>query len=114
MYKHTFNSGNAKGQSFHMPSQTIQGQTLSIAQMLQRIQNGIPVDIRNMEYGEDEEPQPRITDLTDIDEMSMIVSETQRKLDFAKKEYEKAKLLKLESSSEPEVILSKAAGASEG
>lgn len=85
MYKHTYNAQPSKGQTFTKPSQTIQGQTLSIAEMLQRIQNGVPVPMHSMEYGEDEEPMPQIKDLTDIDDMMWQVSSFQQKLDEIKK-----------------------------
>lgn len=88
MYKHTYNTKPSEGQKFSAPSQTIQGQTLSISEMLTRIQNGMPVTLHSMPYGEDEVPQIRIKDLTDIDDISYQVSETQRKLDEAKKAYD--------------------------
>lgn len=88
MYKNTYNTKPSEGQRFSAPSQTIQGQTLSISEMLTRIQNGIPVTIHSMPYGEDEEPQIRIKDLTDIDDISYQVSETQRRLDEAKQAYD--------------------------
>lgn len=91
MYKHTYNTQPSKGQWFAKPSQTIQGQTLSIAEMLQRVQNGIPVQLNSLEYGEDEDPQPKLKDLTDIDDIVYQVSTFQQKLDDSKKAYAKAK-----------------------
>lgn len=90
MYKTAYNAQPTEGQRFTQPSKTIQGQTLSIAEMLQRIQNGIPVTMSSMEYGEDEEPQPQLKDLTDIDSMMWQVSNVQQKLDDIQKANAKA------------------------
>ena len=68
-FKSHFNSIPDPGQVFTMPSETIQGQTLSIAQMLQRINSGSPVSLTPLEYSETDEPLPRITDLTDVDDI---------------------------------------------
>lgn len=85
MWKHAYNAEPSKGQNFTMPSQTIQGQTISIAKMLERVQNGIPLDIRYVEYGEDEEPQISVKDLTDVDQIAEAISESRMKLAEAQK-----------------------------
>lgn len=61
-----YNAEPSTGKIFRMPSETIQGQVLSIAEMLRRIQKGIPVNIQTLEYNELEEPLPKIQDLTDL------------------------------------------------
>ncbi|WNK14118.1 MAG: hypothetical protein [Microvirus sp.] len=68
-YKHSYNSGNSKGQTFICPSETVQGQTLSIAQMLDRIQNGVPVKFNQLQYTDEDYPEPRVKDLTDLDDI---------------------------------------------
>jgi len=89
MYKNTYNAKPTKGQKFNSLSKTIQGQTLSVADMLKRLQNGQPVTLRNLEYGGDEIPQPRIKDLTDIDDMQAYVNDMQAKVGEYKKAAEK-------------------------
>ena len=78
-FKSHFNSVPDPGQEFTMPSETIQGQTLSIAQMLQRINSGSPVSLAPIEYSDTEEPLPRITDLTDLDDIRQEVQSIQDK-----------------------------------
>lgn len=90
MYKTAYNAQPSEGQRFTQPSKTLQGQTLSIAEMLQRIQNGIPINFQSMEYGEDEEPQPQIKDLTDIDDIMTQVNTFQQKWDGIQKANAKA------------------------
>jgi len=48
--------------------------------MLTRIQNGLPADIRQGEYLDEETPLPRITDLTDIDNIKSEVKYLEEKI----------------------------------
>lgn len=81
MYKTHFNSKPTKGQYFKKPSQTIQGQTMTVAQMLERINNGMPITYnQNLEWSDDEEPLPRIKDLTDLDEIKEYVNSVKDKI----------------------------------
>ncbi|WNK13236.1 MAG: hypothetical protein [Microvirus sp.] len=82
MYKHTYNTVPSSGQKFVSPSQTIQGQTLSISEMLQRIQAGVPVTFNQLEYTNSEEPEPNIKDFTDIDDIRMEIQETRNKISY--------------------------------
>lgn len=114
MYKHTYNTKPSDGQHFSKPSETIQGQSLSVSQMIQRYNAGIPILGTFMEYPEDEtEFQPLHKDLTDFDEMSQIISSTQMRLDEARKAYAIAKAEK-EKENEAKVALDHAAGAAPG
>jgi len=78
-FKSHFNAIPDPGQVFEMPSETIQGQTLSIAQMLQRINSGSPVSLSTLEYSDNDEPLPRITDLTDLDDIRLEVETIQQR-----------------------------------
>lgn len=49
---------------------TIQNQVESIQSMLNRAQQGFPIERRNVRYGEDENPDIRIDDLTDYDSLT--------------------------------------------
>lgn len=66
-WKTPYNAKPTAGKSDFEPSETIQGQSLSISQMLARINNGMPLEYRAGEYYNETTPQPRITDLTDYD-----------------------------------------------
>lgn len=69
-----------KGQTFTQPSETISGQAMSIKQMLERQQNGIPIPGILHEYGEDDIPQIRIKDLTDLDDIQTSIAEIEQRL----------------------------------
>jgi len=68
-FKHHYNTKPSPGEKIFGESLTIQGQTISIAQMLQRINNGMPIDFSQMAYLNDDEPLPVIKDLTDLDNL---------------------------------------------
>ena len=96
MYKHTYNSVPSKGQKFEMASETIQGQALSISQMLERQKNGMPILGTRLNYPDDGdyEPQIRFTDLTDIDDISQRLGEHLEKVEAYKAEFQKHKASK--------------------
>jgi len=94
MYKTPFNSEPDKGEVTSMPSVTIPGQTLSIAEMLNRINNGQPISRNQLEFTNEDEPFPKVKDLTDLDDVKQSINDTfakQQKADFLKKEAEKSK-----------------------
>lgn len=71
IWKTAYNAEPEKGEVNSSPSLTIQGQTISIAQMLTRINNGMPIEMRNFEYLSDiSEPMPKFRDLTDLEDIS--------------------------------------------
>lgn len=49
---------------------TIQNQVESIQSMLNRAQQGFPIERKNVRYGDDENPDIRIDDLTDYDNLT--------------------------------------------
>lgn len=77
------------GQSFKQPSETIQGQSHSIPELVERHANGIPVNRDNrLQWAEDNEELEQITisDLTDLDDLKEQIShfEDKKRLNIEK------------------------------
>ncbi|QXP44120.1 MAG: hypothetical protein [Arizlama microvirus] len=100
MYKDTSNAGRSKGQTFKMPSNTIQGQTLSIQQMLARVQAGVPVNLNGLKYGEDDQPQTRLKDLSDIDDAKQYLRDIKTRNDLFREQENERRRLKAETNAE--------------
>lgn len=67
-FKNHFNYTPTFGEEINEPSVTLQGQTVSIAEMLKRIQGGIMPELSTLGYPDDENDiQMRPNDLTAID-----------------------------------------------
>lgn len=80
------------------PSLTIPGQTLTIAEMLTRIQNGQDIQLRNFEYLDGETPFPKIKDLTDVDEVNTYIQNTNNNYKQLELELEQKKKVKKEEA----------------
>lgn len=65
-FKTPYNVTPSLGEKDFNPSETIQGQTLSISQMLKRIETGQSIPTHSYPYTEDDLPVS-MNDLTDID-----------------------------------------------
>lgn len=89
--------GYQPGLSPRGESITIQNQVLSIAEMFERMKNGIPLNFNTLEYPEQEtDEQLRPRDLTDVDEYRERVEYANRIIENHKKLRNK---LKTESES---------------
>lgn len=74
-----------------MPSMTQQGMSSSVKDIVQKFQNGIPINYIQGEYSESEEPMPIIRDFTDIDEYKKDVEEARKRQEARKEKHEKEK-----------------------
>lgn len=75
---------------------TIQNQVESIQSMLERAQQGFPIERKNVRYGEDENPDIRIDDLTDYDKLT-------HEFEYLKKRSETEPVRKVEEKKETEI-----------
>lgn len=89
--KHHFNYVESKGLAPRGPVETIQGQSQTVAEMLQRLQAGLSPNYSNLEYPENENDfQIRFTDPTDIDKVKHQINAVERNIEKRKKELELA------------------------
>ena len=77
-----YNTGNFPGLSRRGETQTIQDMSLTVAQHLQRLANGIPFQSNGLQYPEFEEDESfRVNDLTDLDRMYEILDEATERIE---------------------------------
>lgn len=75
MWKHQFNYQIQVGEVNTKPTMTIEGMTITISEMLARIERGQPIDYRKeLLYTEEDEPM-KFRDLTDIDDRKQELEE---------------------------------------
>lgn len=88
-WKTKWNYEPQEGVENKMPSETIPGQALSIAEMFQRTQGGEVISVgQQLPYLENEEPLPILEDLVDVQEAQEYLNDLQERIEKRKTELE--------------------------
>lgn len=90
-----------KGWSTEKPSKTIPGQSLTVEELLNRHQSGIPMTYsQHLQYSENmTEPMPAFNDLTDIDEALTLLTDLEEKITVVQANIKKSEQARPESPS---------------
>ncbi len=84
------NHKESKGYSSKSKSMTIPGQGISVKDVIERAQQGIAPEFRELEYGDPEVALPPWLDLTDIDAAKITLEQANQALiEYEKKQAEK-------------------------
>lgn len=78
-----YNPNRTKGEVNNLPSATMPGQSIPVSEMIKRYRSGMEIPInRNLIFEDEnfEDPLPRITDLTDYDNINTFVGTTKEKI----------------------------------